>query len=113
MGFFEAYHQVLRSEHFFSRLQLIKLLGELLFDRSNFNVMKRYIADPAHLKLVMQLLKDNSNKIACEALNVFKIFVANPDKAPGVREILFKNKEKLVQYLEGFQTDEANPQFNE
>eukprot|EP00656_Telonema_subtile_P009614 TRINITY_DN1452_c0_g1_i3.p2 TRINITY_DN1452_c0_g1~~TRINITY_DN1452_c0_g1_i3.p2 ORF type:complete len:257 (-),score=98.96 TRINITY_DN1452_c0_g1_i3:1709-2479(-) len=108
--FFGACHKVLRSDHFFSRLQLIKLLGELLFDRSNFHVMKRYIAAAEHLKLVMQLLKDDSNKIACEALNVFKIFVANPEKAPEVREILFKNRDKLLLFLHKFQADEANNQ---
>lgn len=111
--FFGACHRVLRSDHFFSRFQLIKLMGELLFDRSNFQVMKKYIAEAEHLKLVMQLLKDNSNKIACEALNVFKIFVANPEKSPAVNEILLKNKDKLLLFLENFQPEEAgNQQFN-
>lgn len=34
-----------------------QLLGELLFDRSNFVTMKRYISEPVNLKLIMQLLK--------------------------------------------------------
>merc|ERR1711865_343788 len=111
--FFHEFHRVLKSDHFFSRLQLIKLLGELLFDRSNFNVMKKYISEPEHLKTIMKLLQDDSIKIACEALNVFKIFVANPDKAAGIRDILVKNKDKLLGFFENFQPDEGHLQFVE
>jgi len=111
--FFAECDRVLRSDHFFSRLQLIKLLGELLFDRSNFNVMKKYISEPEHLKTIMKLLQDDSIKIACEALNVFKIFVANPDKAAGIRDILVKNKDKLLGFFENFQPDEGHLQFVE
>jgi len=110
--FFHEFHRVLKSDHFFSRLQLIKLLGELLFDRSNFKIMKNYISEPEHLKVTMQLLKDDSAKISCEALNVFKIFVANPDKAPGVRDILFKNKEKLLTFFETFEPEDGLLQFD-
>lgn len=105
--FFEGCSKVLTSEHFLSRLQLMKLLGELLFDRSNFVTMKRYISEPVNLKLIMQLLKDKSAKISSEAFNVFKIFIANPEKAPGIMEILLKNQAKLLDFIGKFEPDEA------
>lgn len=110
--FFEGCNKVLTSDHFLGRLQLMKLLGELLFDRSNFSTMKRYISEPINLKLVMQLLKDKSNKISSEAFNVFKIFVANPEKAPGILEILLKNRTKLLEFIGDFEPDEASQQFD-
>ena len=52
-----------RSGNYVTRRQSLKLLGELLLDRSNFAIMTRYIASPAHLKDVMSLLRDPSASI--------------------------------------------------
>ncbi|CAN0469017.1 unnamed protein product, partial [Hapterophycus canaliculatus] len=40
---FEKYNILLRSSNYVTRRQSLKLLGELLLDRSNFQVMMRYI----------------------------------------------------------------------
>ena len=40
-----------------------------------------------------------------EAFHVFKIFVAYPDKPEGVKKILMRNKDKLVQFLQDFKHD--------
>lgn len=83
-------------------------------DRTNFNVMKRYIQSADHLKLMMLLFKDPSDHIKLEAFNVFKIFVANPEKSPAVLEILLKNRERLIQYFEKFQLETLeDEQFRE
>uniref|UniRef100_A0A914V8M0 Protein Mo25 n=1 Tax=Plectus sambesii TaxID=2011161 RepID=A0A914V8M0_9BILA len=50
--YFEAYQQLLNSENYVTRRQSLKLLGELLLDRHNFNVMTRYISNPDNLKLM-------------------------------------------------------------
>ena len=50
-----------------------QLLGEVLLDRTNFNIMTRYIADPENLKLIMIALKDRSKHIQFEAFHVFKV----------------------------------------
>ena len=46
-------------------------------DRANFNVMTRYIANEANLKMMMNLLRDKSKNIQFEAFHVFKVrFIA-------------------------------------
>lgn len=51
----------------------LQLLGELLLDRYNFTVMTKYISKPENLKLMMNLLRDNSRNIQFEAFHVFKV----------------------------------------
>ena len=57
----------------------------------------------------------NTKAIQFEAFHVFKIFVANPKKSPGIVEILSRNKKKLIEFLMKFQKDKENAdeQFNE
>jgi calcium binding protein 39 len=75
--------------------------------------MTKYIADSENLKLVMTLLRDKSKNIQFEAFHVFKVFVANPHKPAQVTNILIKNKKQLVAFLQNFQTDNEEDQFNE
>lgn len=51
----------------------MQLLGELLLERSNLKVMVKYVADEENLKLMMNLLKDQSRSIQFEAFHVFKV----------------------------------------
>lgn len=51
----------------------MQLLGDLLLDRHNFTTMTRYISSPDNLKLMMNLLKENSRNIQFEAFHVFKV----------------------------------------
>jgi calcium binding protein 39 len=106
-----------------TKRQSLKLLGEILLDRANFNVMTRYIANEANLKMMMNLLRDKSKNIQFEAFHVFKVgslrmcyaqflfsfrlqvFVANPKKPPQIEIILRRNKEKLLNFLKSFHND--------
>ena len=45
------------SSNYVTKRQSLKLLGEILLDRANFNVMTRYIANEANLKMMMNLLQ--------------------------------------------------------
>lgn len=56
-----------------TELHPLQLLGEILLDRSNFNVMTRYISNAENLKLMMNLLRDRSRNIQFEAFHVFKV----------------------------------------
>ncbi|KAI9355111.1 Mo25-like protein [Zopfochytrium polystomum] len=103
--FFEHYTLLLNSENYVTKRQSLKLLGELLLDRSNYNVMTKYIANVENLKLMMNLLRDRSKNIQFEAFHVFKVFVANPHKAKPISELLLRNKEKLLQFLGSFHND--------
>jgi len=111
--FFESYTGLLNSSNYVTRRQSLKLLGELLLDRSNFNIMTKYISDQANLKLMMTLLRDKSRNIQFEAFHVFKVFVANPNKPGPILHILSKNKEKLVSFLNNFHNDKEDDQFND
>ncbi len=70
-----------------------------MLDRANFNVMTKYISDQQNLKLMMNLLRDKSKNIQFEAFHVFKVFVANPNKAKPILDILTKTKEKIISFL--------------
>ncbi|GAM24094.1 hypothetical protein SAMD00019534_072690 [Acytostelium subglobosum LB1] len=109
----ERYTVLLNSQNYVTVRQSIKLLGELLLDRSNFNIMTKYISSAANLKLMMNLLRDKRRTIQYEAFHVFKVFVANPNKTKPILDILSKNKEKLIVFLSQFHTDKEEDQFND
>jgi calcium binding protein 39 len=67
------YTSLLQSPNYVTKRQSLKLLGEILLDRTNFNVMTRYISSEENLKLMMNLLKDKSKNIQFEAFHVFKV----------------------------------------
>ncbi|XP_031443480.1 calcium binding protein 39, like 1 isoform X1 [Clupea harengus] len=104
---FTEYEKLLHSENYVTKRQSLKLLGELLLDRHNFTVMTKYISHAENLKLMMNMLRDNSRNIQFEAFHVFKVFVANPNKTQPVLDILLKNQSKLVEFLSHFQTDRS------
>jgi calcium binding protein 39 len=61
----------------------------------------------------MNLLRDRASNIQFEAFHVFKAFVANPNKPQDISMILYKNKTKLVAFLQSFQSDRDDAQFSE
>lgn len=105
------YKGLLHSPNYVTKRQSLKLLGEILLDRTNFNVMTRYISNEENLKDMMNLLKDKSKNIQFEAFHVFKVFVANPKKPPVIENILRRNRERLVQFLSNFHNDKDDEQF--
>uniref|UniRef100_A0AC34QQ69 Uncharacterized protein n=1 Tax=Panagrolaimus sp. JU765 TaxID=591449 RepID=A0AC34QQ69_9BILA len=112
--FFDSYQNLLKSENYVVRRQSLKLLGELLLDRHNFNVMTKYISNSDNLKMMMEMLKDKSRNIQFEAFHVFKVFVANPNKPKPIAEILLRNRDKLVDFLTNFHTERTeDEQFND
>jgi hypothetical protein len=113
--FFAAYAGLLRSSNYVTRRQSLKLLGELLLDRSNVRLAMRYVSDARNLMVIMNLLRDPSRSIQFEAFHVFKVFVANPAKPRGVSDILATNRAKLLRYLEDFCADKEaeDEQFRE
>jgi len=112
--FFEHYDKLLQSSNFVTKRQSLKLLGELLLDRTNFDVMTRFISSSQRLKQIMMLLRDKSRPIQYEAFHVFKVFVANPHKVKPVHDILANNKTALIMFLQNFQNDrEEDEQFKD
>lgn len=108
------YKRLLESQNYVTRRQSLKLLGELLLDRHNYNVMTTYISNPDNLKLMMNMLRERSRNIQFEAFHVFKVFVANPNKPKPILDILVRNQERLSTFLERFHTDRNDDeQFND
>jgi len=111
---FLHYQRLLHSDNYVTKRQSLKLLGELLLDRHNFSVMTKYISNPDNLKLMMNMLKVEPHNIQFEVFHVFKVFVASPNKPQPIVDILSRNQNKLVNFLENFQKDRTgDDQFND
>ncbi|WVN89911.1 uncharacterized protein L203_105141 [Cryptococcus depauperatus CBS 7841] len=111
--FFNMYNTLILSSNYVTKRQSLKLLGEILLDRANYNVMTRYISSEANLKMMMNFLRDKSRNIQFEAFHVFKVFVANPNKPPQIAGILRRNKDKMLIFLKEFHNDKDDEQFND
>ncbi|KAF2835718.1 Mo25-like protein [Patellaria atrata CBS 101060] len=104
--FFQKYNRILvQSDSYVTKRQSIKLLGEILLDRANYNIMTAYVASGEHLKIIMKLLLDERKMINYEGFHVFKVFVANPNKTVSVQRMLINNRERLLKFLPGFLSD--------
>lgn len=101
-SFFFSYNQLLISQNFVTQLNSLKLLAELLTDRNNSSVMKKYINDSENLKTTMTLLLHQAPVIKYEAFSIFKIFILNPKKPEDINVILLKNKELLRKLFVNF-----------
>ncbi len=107
--FFSRYNTLLiQSDSYVTKRQSVKLLGEILLDRANYNVMTAYVDSGAHLKLCMNLLKDDRKMVQYEGFHVFKVFVANPNKSIAVQRILINNRDRLLKFLPRFLEDRTD-----
>ncbi|KAM1059529.1 hypothetical protein TB1_023578 [Malus domestica] len=92
--FFHEYNsQLLESPNYITKRQAIKLLGDMLLDRTNSDVMVRY------------------KTIKLETFQVFKLFVANQNKPPEIVNVLVKNRTKLIRFLNDFTIEKEDKQF--
>ena len=74
--FFKRYNTILiESSSYVTKRQSIKLLGEILLDRANYNVMTAYVDRGDHLKLCMNLLRDDRKMVQYEGFHVFKVSI--------------------------------------
>ncbi|RAL09560.1 Mo25 family protein [Aspergillus homomorphus CBS 101889] len=104
--FFAKFNEVLvDSSSYVTKRQSIKLLGEILLDRANYNVMMQYVESGENLKLCMKLLRDDRKMVQYEGFHVFKVFVANPNKSVAVQRILINNRDRLLRFLPRFLED--------
>ena len=98
----------MQSASYVTKRQSIKLLGELLLERSNYTFMTNFAESASNLKLAMNLLRDDRRMVNYESFHIFKIFVANPEKSPEVRRLLVMNRERLLKFLPGFLDDRSD-----
>ncbi|KAJ5390228.1 uncharacterized protein N7496_001296 [Penicillium cataractarum] len=107
--FFGRFNNILiQSDSYVTKRQSIKLLGEILLDRANYNVMMAYVESGDNLKLCMKLLRDDRKMVQYEGFHVFKVFVANPNKSVAVQRILINNRDRLLRFLPKFLEDRTD-----
>ena len=101
--------------NYMTRRVALQILSAVLLTRTNYNVMIRYVDSRTNLILIMDLLRDTSPHITLDAWQVFKVFVANPNKPQDIIKILQDNKIKLCRYLETLHHDreESDTQFRD
>ncbi|XP_074574996.1 putative MO25-like protein At5g47540 isoform X1 [Curcuma longa] len=109
--FAEFNSRLLSSPNYITRRQAIKILGDMLLDRSNSAVMVRYVSSKDNLMILMNLLRESSKNIQIEAFHVFKLFAANQNKPLEITSILFTNKDKLLRFFRDFKLDKEDDQF--
>jgi len=104
--FFMKFNCLLISDNFVTKLNSLKLLNDLLVDRNNLKVMKKYIQKEENLKLTMSLLLDQHKAIQATSVDIFKLFLLNPQKSEGINSILKNNQELLIKYFENLSLDD-------
>ncbi|KAF9669598.1 hypothetical protein SADUNF_Sadunf14G0124100 [Salix dunnii] len=110
--FFQGYNsQLLQSPSYITRRHAVKLLGDMLFDRSNSSVMVRYVSSLDNMRIMMNLFRDSNKTIQLDTFPVFKLFVANKNKTPGIISVLVTNRSKLLRFLGDFSIDKEDEQF--
>ncbi|KAK8481240.1 hypothetical protein V6N11_068405 [Hibiscus sabdariffa] len=110
--FFAEYNsKLLESSNYITRRQAIKLLGDILLDRSNSAVMTKYVSSRDNLRILMNLLRESSKSIQIEAFHVFKLFAAKQNKPQEIVSILVANKSKLLRLFADFKTNKEDEQF--
>ncbi|KAL2932253.1 hypothetical protein RDABS01_037679 [Bienertia sinuspersici] len=111
--FFAEYNsKLLESSNYITRRQAVKLLGDMLLDRSNSPTMTKYVSSRDNLRILMNLMRESSKTIQIEAFHVFKLFAANQNKPADIVNILVANKSKLLRLLGDLKTDKEDEQFD-
>ncbi|KAA8526576.1 hypothetical protein F0562_008221 [Nyssa sinensis] len=110
--FFQEYNsKLLESPNYITRRHAVKLLGNMLLDRSNSSVMVQYVSSLVNMRILMNLLRDSNKTIQFEAFHVFKLFAANQNKPPEIVSILITNRSKLLRFFGDFKFDKEDEQF--
>lgn len=106
--FFSKFNELLQVDDYVTKRQALRLLGEILLDRSFMKVMLAYVGNEQYLQIHMNLLREDSKVLQVDAFHVFKIFAANPKKPQRVHQILFRNRDRLIKLIDTFKPSNDN-----
>lgn len=109
--FISVMNSTISNGNYVTKREFTRLLGDLIMVKANYKMMTEYVNDVENLKIIMLLLGDKSKNIQLEGFNVFKVFVANPQKERSITDILAKNRNKLLNFLETFNKDRNDDLF--
>ncbi|RCK67371.1 Calcium-binding protein 39-like [Candida viswanathii] len=100
--FMMSINKLITSKNYVTKRQSVKLLNELVSQRSNQQFLSMFFDDANNLKLTMLLLSDKLKNLQLEGFNTLKFFVANPKRSQKVTDILIKNKENFIEFFKTF-----------
>ncbi|OWB58226.1 hypothetical protein B5S28_g4231 [[Candida] boidinii] len=109
--FMRYMNSLITCSNYVTKRQSIKLLSFLFLQKSNYQLMSTYVSSPHNLKIIMTLLGDKSKNIQYESFQIFKVFIANPQKAKPISDILIKNRDRLLMFLNSFKIDKNDDVF--
>ncbi|KAL6968987.1 hypothetical protein U1Q18_046233 [Sarracenia purpurea var. burkii] len=110
--FFQEYNsRLLESPNYITRRHAVKLLGDMLLDRTNSSVMVRYVSSLDNMRILMNLLRDSNKTIQLNAFHVFKLFVANQNKPSEIVSILITNRSKFLRFFDDFKLGKDDEEF--
>lgn len=95
-------NKLIQLKNYVTKRQSVRLLSELVLTRSNQFFLNKYFDDTNNLKLIMLLLSDKLKNLQIEGFHIFKFFVAKPKKCQRILDILIKNKDNFIEFLEKF-----------
>lgn len=101
-------NQLLQLKNYVTKRQSVRLLSELVLQRTNQAFLNKYFDDTNNLKLIMLLLSDKLKNLQIEGFHIFKFFVAKPKKSQKILDILIKNKENFLELFKNFDITHAN-----
>lgn len=100
--FITAINKPITSKNYVTKRQSVKLLNELVSQRSNQQFLSKFFDDANNLKLTMLLLSDKLKNLQLEGFHTLKFFVANPKRSQKVTDILIKNKANFIEFFKTF-----------
>lgn len=106
--FNQKINKLIQLDNYVTKRQSIRLLSELVLTRSNQVFLNKFFDDTNNLKLIMLLLSDKLKNLQVEGFHIFKFFVAKPKKSQKVLDILIKNKDNFIEFLEKFDVSGFN-----
>ncbi|CAG2178070.1 unnamed protein product [Oppiella nova] len=92
--FVPKFNQLLTKDDYYIRRKAIRLLSDLLYDRSHQTVMKRYVDSVDNLKIIKTLMDSDCLYVSFDAFLVFHAFVVHPNKSESVDKYMDQNKDR-------------------
>ena len=98
--FMKCVNGLILSDGYVAKRQALRLLFHLIRQQRNHKFLLAYVDSLESLKLIMDQLRCKSKNICFDAFQIFKIFVANPNKQQAILNVLIRNKRQLVEVLQ-------------
>ncbi|KAF7455986.1 calcium-binding protein 39-like isoform X1 [Cryptosporidium felis] len=105
------FENLIQSGEYVPQRHGLRLLNQLLSLKELSKTMTVFSSSCEYLQVFMKLITSSLDSTSFEAFHIFKLFIANPNKPPGIQKVLLKNREKIIEFLIQFQPSRTDPQF--